>query len=135
MATFCAMLGSLFSIMTILLIAQAARAGRCDHNQHRSRQKSNSFRYHYSKAIRELVLDNVLISQTARQQKELMEDFHREGSKTSDWDGRNSVHGVNSQMISNNDYYGVGRPVSICRTLTVPSGPGVGKDRYLQYMH
>jgi hypothetical protein len=94
MAMFCAMLGSLFTVLTILLIVQSFRAVQCSDSPGKGRLKRASFDNYYSKADRELILDNVLISKTARQQNRLFERVQYEGFHVPNRGVYDPVYGV-----------------------------------------
>jgi hypothetical protein len=79
MIMFCAMIGSLFTVLTIHLIVQYACAVHCPVNSGTSGWKKVSFDSLYSKAVRDLVLDDVLISPKAKQQNLLFKQIQSDG--------------------------------------------------------
>ena len=107
---FCAMLGSLFTVLTILLIVQSSRAVQYSDNPGKGRLKKASFDNCYSKAVRELVLDNVLISKTAWQQNRLFEHVQYEGFHVSNREVYNPAYGVGCLSASKNAAYVMAHP-------------------------
>jgi len=131
---FCAMLGSLFTVLTILLIVQYSRTMHCSDNTGKGRLKRDSFDNHYSKALRELVLDNVLISKTARQQNQLFESVQSEGFQTSNRIEYNPIYGVGYLPARKNAADGMKRPASAGSSHTLQYGAGICYNKYLPYV-
>ena len=131
---FCAMLGSLFTVLTILLIVQSSRAVHCFDNSGKGRLKRDSFENHYSKALRELVLDNVLISKTARQQNQLFERVHSERFQSVNGEGYNPVNGVGYLPERKNFVVGMRRPATSGSSHAVQYGAGIYNNKCLPHI-
>ena len=83
---------------------------QCCDSPGKGRLKRASFDNYYSKADRELTLDNVLISKMARQQNRLFERVQYEGFHVSNQEVYNPAYGVGNFASSKNTADGMVRP-------------------------
>jgi hypothetical protein len=131
---FCAMLGSLFTVLTILLIVQYSCAMHCSDNPDKGRLKRESFDNLYSKALRELVLDNILISKTASQQNQLFERVQSERFQASNREGYIPVYAVGYLPARKYAADEIGRPAFVGSSHNLQYGAGISNNKYLPYV-
>jgi hypothetical protein len=130
---FCAMLGSLFTVLTILLIVQSSRLELYSCNPGKGRSKKASFDNCYSKAVRELVLDNVLISKTARQQNRLFENVQCERFHNPNREGYNPVCEAGRESAGKNSADRMIHTALTGNSHVLHNGVGINSNKYLPY--